>query len=193
MAVLAPLNGMDVQITPEIFDAMCAEGRFGDVHVELLSEGEVRVKVGQGPLHIYALMLLEDALGAHPRDAGLRGLYGTTISAGEIRPEPDFALVRTNPRARPRSIRAEDVAFVAEISVTSLAVDRLAKTVIYAEAGIPEYWIVNPVARQVEVYRAPRGGRYGSLRVAGEGETLDLLALPGIQIAVADLLPLAEG
>lgn len=194
MVVLAPLEGPNARLSAEAFDAMCAEGAFGDVHVELLGEGEIRVKVGQGPFHMYALMLLDDALGDLPRRAGLRSVFGATVSLGTMRPEPDFALVRLDPRRRPRPIFAEDVLFVAEVSVTSLATDRLAKTAIYAEAGIAEYWIVNPMARQIEVYRRPGEGGYGSLRVAGEGETLDLLSLPSVLIAVDDLLPfVSEG
>ena len=42
----------------------------------------------------------------------------------------------------------------------------------YAEAGIPEYWIVNPVARQVEIYREPVDGEYQWLKVLQEGDSI---------------------
>ena len=44
---------------------------------------------------------------------------------------------------------------VVEVSDTSLKMDRLTKAMVYAAAGVPEYWIVNARAGQVEVHRDP--------------------------------------
>ncbi len=46
----------------------------------------------------------------------------------------------------------------------------------YAEAGIPEYWIVNLRAQRIEVQTDPAAGGYRQTRQAQRGETL---ALPG--------------
>jgi Uma2 family endonuclease len=46
---------------------------------------------------------------------------------------------------------------VIEVSNTSLDTDREDKSRIYARAGLPVYWIVNVVDRQVEVYEQPSG------------------------------------
>jgi Uma2 family endonuclease len=54
---------------------------------------------------------------------------------------------------------------VAEVSQSSLRYDRETKLIVYALAGIPEYWILNLVARQLEVYREPAGSTYGSRTV----------------------------
>ncbi len=37
-----------------------------------------------------------------------------------------------------------------------MRLDRITKARIYAAAGVPEYWIVNLVDRQVEIYRHPQ-------------------------------------
>jgi Uma2 family endonuclease len=62
---------------------------------------------------------------------------------------------------------------------------------MYAAAGIPEYWIVNLRDDCVEVRREPEpdARRYGSVRIARRGERIELVGLPGVSVAVDDLLP----
>ena len=79
---------------------------------------------------------------------------------------------------------------VVEVSDTTLDYDRDTKLPLYAEADIPEVWIVNLDARQVEVYRDPKGSDY-TLRLLRDASTsVDIAALPDIDpLAVSDLLP----
>ncbi|MBV9468328.1 MAG: Uma2 family endonuclease [Abitibacteriaceae bacterium] len=70
------------------------------------------------------------------------------------------------------------------------------KASLYASAGIPEYWIINLAANQIEVHRrpAPRpeqpfGFGYMDLSVHREPETITPLAKPDAAIAITDLLP----
>jgi Uma2 family endonuclease len=63
------------------------------------------------------------------------------------------------------------------------------KPLDYAEAGIPEYWIVNLVDRVVEVYSEPKGGAYTSARTLRSGQTLAPAAFPDFLVEVAALLP----
>jgi hypothetical protein len=64
-----------------------------------------------------------------------------------------------------------------------------------ARAGMEDYWIVNLVGRVVEVYRQPITDRstryawcYASLQTFAPCETITLLALPSIRIAVPPVL-----
>jgi Uma2 family endonuclease len=81
--------------------------------------------------------------------------------------------------------------FGSHVSDTSLKQDRLTKRAIYAAGGIPEYWIVNLRDDCVEVRRRPepeaRG--YAGITIARRGERIELVALPGVSLAVDDLLP----
>ena len=78
-----------------------------------------------------------------------------------------------------------------EVSASSLPQDRLSKSRIYAGADVPEYWIVNLRDDGVEVFRQPDPGQrvYTARLVAGRGDRLELVALPGAAVAVDDLLP----
>jgi Uma2 family endonuclease len=80
---------------------------------------------------------------------------------------------------------------VIEVADSSLKQDRLSKAAIYAAAGIPEYWIVNLRDGVVEVMREPdpAQARWHDVRRVGRDARLELVALPGTSVAVADLLP----
>jgi len=67
---------------------------------------------------------------------------------------------------------------------------------LYARFGVPEYWIVNLPERVIEVYRDPEpeegarfGWHYGHVDRYRTGNAIVPQALPGAQVAVADLLP----
>ncbi|RYG30728.1 Uma2 family endonuclease [bacterium] len=191
MATLAPLTDSNAQVTPELFDTMLERGDFEAIHIELLN-GTIVFKMSQNRLDILALSHLIEVIAPLAPPAGLRVITQGTIRMGEDRPEPDFALLDYDSRRLSRPLVASDVRLAVEVAVTSLATDRRDKAPFYASQGIPEYWIINPVARQVEIYRQPSGEAYGSLRVAGEDEAIDALALPGSSILVADLMPLPD-
>ena len=83
-----------------------------------------------------------------------------------------------------------EILLIAEVADDSLPLDKGLKLRIYAEAGIAEYWIVNLINRQLEVYREPSpAGIYAESRVYLPGESVEPLNAPGKSVAVADLLP----
>lgn len=118
-----------------------------------------------------------------------------TLATSE--PEPDISVARgTNENYRHRRPGPGDILLIIEVADTSLEKDRLVKSPAYAAAGVPEYWIVNLLDRQVEVRRAPslvEAGitNYKSEEIVPETGILTI-ALDGqrvCQIAVADILP----
>jgi Uma2 family endonuclease len=58
--------------------------------------------------------------------------------------------------------------------------DRITKRVVYADAGVAEYWVVDPETRTVEVYRGPEPG-------VVVDETLRSSVLPGFSLALDQL------
>ncbi len=62
-----------------------------------------------------------------------------------------------------------------EIADSSLADDRKYATEMYGPAGIPVYWIVNLVDRQVEVYTDPTPDGYRSTAVFHEGQSVPVV------------------
>ena len=66
--------------------------------------------------------------------------------------------------------------------------DRTLKYEIYAEAGVPEYWIIDPHERTIEVF-ALRDGGYEQLGRYGEGETARSELLDGFTAAIDEIIP----
>ena len=75
-----------------------------------------------------------------------------------------------------------------EVSDMTLRRDRRVKHALYASAGIPEFWIVNLAAKQVEVCRSPTGEQYASVSHVGREAVLEPQLLPGATIPVSALL-----
>lgn len=79
-----------------------------------------------------------------------------------------------------------DMAWVIEVAVASHARDR-EKTAHYARAGVPEYWIVDALAREVVVHTEPLGDGYRViLRHGGDATLAAPLGVPDVR--VGDLL-----
>lgn len=62
--------------------------------------------------------------------------------------------------------------------------DRVRKRDLYARFGVPEYWIVDPDADRIEVYRL-HDGSYGKPQIHEPGDTLTYERLPGLAIELA--------
>src|SRR6476659_4463079 len=90
--------------------------------------------------------------------------------------EPDV-LVVANDRIGPKNIQQNPAIVVEVLSSSSRRYDRLLKFGRYAEAGIPQYWIVDPAGPSVEVYDLDAGGSY-QLTARAEGDGSVTVAAP---------------
>jgi Uma2 family endonuclease len=80
-----------------------------------------------------------------------------------------------------------DVLLVIEVAETSLRYDRTVKLALYAEAGVPEYWVVDASTEAIEVYRDPAADGYREVtRVTGEG-AVSPAAFPGVRLPLAKI------
>jgi Uma2 family endonuclease len=162
--------------------------------VELI-EGEI---IEMSPVyspHVTGVMLTDEVLrAAFGKGWVIREEKPLSLGA-DSDPEPDLAVVPGKLRDY-KDAHPTTAALVIEVSESTLGYDRNQKASLYAKAGIADYWVVNLVHRQVEVYRrpiadaaAPYGFSYGELSIFKEGDTVAPLAKPKVKIAVADLLP----
>jgi Uma2 family endonuclease len=107
----------------------------------------------------------------------------------ESEPQPDLAIV---PLATYESDHPDLAELIIEVSESSIRYDRGPKLRVYAEAGVPEYWIVNLDQRLIEVHRKPANGRYWQLQSYGESEVIVPERFPEFELRVADVLPAAR-
>ena len=100
--------------------------------------------------------------------------------------EPDLVLLRDAKDARRRNDYWRGADWVAEVvSPDRPARDTVTKRRDYAEARIPEYWIVNPVDETVTVLVLD-GDAYAGHGVFRRGERASSVCLEGFSVSVAE-------
>jgi Uma2 family endonuclease len=104
-------------------------------------------------------------------------------------PEPDLALLRPRPDFYTQTHpEAQDVLLLIEVADTSTEYDRKVKIPLYARAGIIEVWLVLLAEQLIEVYRQPAPDGYKQVQRLGRGQSLAPLALPELELAVAEIV-----
>ncbi len=93
--------------------------------------------------------------------------------------------VRPQARGMPNAMSTISVVEVAD---SSLDFDTNDKRLLYARAGIREYWVVDVNGRRLLVNRDPQAGDYVSQRALGPADAVRPLTASGPSVRVADLL-----
>lgn len=157
-----------------------------DDNVELL-EGRISPKMTQNPYHSATVTLVCRSLNRRIPQEAYHLRVQMPITARDSSPEPDVAVVRgaeedylqTHPVG-------ENLGLVVEVADNSLSRDRY-KGKIYAQAGVPHYWIVNLIEHTVEIYSNPtisenphyeRGYRFT------RGETVEIMIFDEISLVI---------
>jgi len=125
-----------------------------DSNVELL-EGWIVPKLTKHPPHDGTIDIINYLLRELLPAGWFVRIQNCAITTDSV-PEPDLAIVRGEPR------------------------DYRRKAKIYAQAGIPHYWIINLDQRQIEVFSRPSAGApdavYQSKNILrGDDETLEII------------------
>lgn len=157
-----------------------------------LIEGVIIDKTGQGGRHAQLIRALMQAL------ANVFGLERLMVQLpiqfhdelGRLNePLPDVAVTRDGYTAYDENPNAADMLLVIEVSDSSLRSDLTSKALLYAKAGIIEYWVLDVEKRRVVVHSNPSDKGYLDTTERRQGETVSPLARPDSGIAVAKLFP----
>jgi Uma2 family endonuclease len=194
-SVVAPSAGpQPYRWTIKEYRELYKTGLFCDKKTMLL-DGVLYVMVMPNPPYDTALGLIEDWLrtvftsGYHVRSQ--KGFdIGTTHDPG-----PDLAIVPGSVRDYATKTPTTAV-MVVEVSDTTLSIDTTTKAELYATAGVPEYWVIDLVNRQLLIFRSPQAlpaglgaTAYKTHLTFGPTDSVSPLAAPNATIRVADLLP----
>ena len=105
-------------------------------------------------------------------------------------PEPDLAVLRLKEdEYLSEHPEPGDILLVVEIADTTLSHDKQVKTLLYAQAIIPETWIMNLVDDCIEAFTGPGPEGYANHAVYQRGDRISPSTLPDVDFAVEDLLP----
>jgi Uma2 family endonuclease len=132
-----------------------------------LIDGEIISKMGRNPPHPLAVNLI---LRYFARVFGIeRVRVQATIEVGDADPEhndpePDLAVTEEPADAySQRHPGPAELVLVVEVSDTTLRFDRGVKALLYARAGIAEYWVLDVGGRALYVHRNPTADGYAEI------------------------------
>lgn len=158
-----PFDGAIHRITTAEYEEMSKLEVFGDQRIELL-DGQLVEQPVQNELHVLIVHRLI-ALCVARLDL-MRSQVPLSVAEGWM-PEPDLALVASEPLVRPTTAE-----LVVEVSVGTRRRD-LAKADLYAAAGIPRYWLVDVANDCVLEHTDPTRAGYGLVRRLETDDVLD--------------------
>ncbi|MBK8035609.1 MAG: Uma2 family endonuclease [Verrucomicrobiaceae bacterium] len=168
--------------------------RLGEIGI--LKEDD-RVELIQGEI---VMMPPIDITHAQSTDRSFKSLFRSLGEKFDVRcqlpvrlgqvsePVPDVSIVKAQ-SYRTNHPTAAETLLIVENSNTSLKDDLGRKKLMYASAGIPEYWVVDLNARVLHVFARPKGGDYLDHRIHEEKETVQSITLKPLKVKVAELLP----
>jgi Uma2 family endonuclease len=153
-------------LTVDDFDRMLEAGILDpEDRVELLN-GQLAEMTPPSPEHAGLVQwLAQELICAIKVDVARVRVRSPLRFAPVSEPEPDIAIVAPGRYTREHPATAM---LVIEVAKTSLPIDLGTKAEIYAAAEVPEYWVVDIVARALHVHASPGPDGYGSIqRVTG--------------------------
>jgi Uma2 family endonuclease len=108
--------------------------------------------------------------------------------------QPDLLFLRKGSEPRGDACYTEGPLelLVEVLAPETMSHDQELKLAAYEEAGVQEYWLVDPMARTVVIHVLGRNGRYAEFDRGGEGDTVRSRVLEGFSLRVMDLFPLLE-
>lgn len=166
------------------FEKMAEAGLFAGERVELVYGVIVRM-APKGPLHESALQRLTRLLVRALDTRAVVRIQSSFAASDGSEPEPDVAVV---PTGEYRAAHPSEAHLLVEVADSSLDYDRTTKARLYAECGVPEYWVVNVRDGLVEVHTEIVERAYTRVRPARRGERVQLLRFPDVEVAIDDVL-----
>jgi Uma2 family endonuclease len=177
-----------VAITVDQFRLLDRNGAFEQFSKTELIEGVIYAMQGQHRPHAYAKTELAFRLREQLKEMGseLTPLVEATVEMGRLNaPEPDISL--TSEARGAGYMPLSSVALAVEISDSSAAFDLSKKALLYAQQGIPEYWVVDLPAKVIHQLSSPNEHGYGHRAVVPFGDVIASVTIFGLTVPTHDL------
>jgi Uma2 family endonuclease len=156
-----------------------------------LIAGQIVLKASKGTHHVLTLQLLAIALEQRLSQQPVFVITQDPIHLDDYsEPEPDLAIVRgTVLDYADRHPRPSDIHLLVEVADSTLKQDCEIKDKLYAQAGIPDYWVVDLKNRQLNIFRNPASTVYTSYLILTEPNQISPLAFPDVARSLTAILP----
>ena len=177
-------------VTVDDYHRMGEEGFFPpDARVELI-RGEVVEMSPIGPRHAGSVRRFNRNFSARLNPYAIVDVQNPVeLRDQESEPQPDITLLRLRDDCYSAATPTpEDTLLVVEVAESSLSYDRKVKMHLYAEAGIPESWLVDLNSGTLFVYRHPSPDGYRDVRSYRRGESVAPEAFPDVRFTLDEIL-----
>ncbi len=159
-----------------------------DGHRYEIVNGVLVMAPAPSPEHQEIVLEIAACLRTHVKLAGLGRVFPAPVdvdlgSKNVFQPDVVVVLNAHLDRVAAKKIVGAPDLVVEVVSPGSGVMDRIAKYAVYARAGIPEYWIVNPLRETIEVF-VLEDGEYHSLGVFQRQDMLPSRVVPGLPVRV---------
>lgn len=177
-----------LRFTVDDYYKMIELGMLTDYERAEIIEGELIKKMTVGDRHAAVVDFLNKFLIKNVADDVLVRVQNPVRLSEYNEPEPDLALADLRKFDGKRHPRPAEIILVVEVSDSTVKYDRDKKLPLYAEAEIPEVWLVNLPNEIVELHTKPAVGLYQFVKIFGRGEKVRSEALPDLSLAVDSIL-----
>lgn len=159
-----------------------------DDRVELI-DGEIIAMSPIGPKHAGCVNRLISYLTRKARRQAIVAAQNPVWLNEYSEPQPDIALLKPRDDFYMKSHPTpEDTLVAIEVADSTLDGDRQIKLPKYAQAGIPEAWLVDLVNDRIEVHALPNEGVYQEIRIVLRHQNVISRMLPQLKIKASDIL-----
>lgn len=163
-------------------------GMLKDYERAEIIEGELIKKMTVGDRHAAIVNFLTKFFVKNVSDEILVSVQNPVRLSDYDEPEPDLVLADLTKYDGKRHPRPAEILLVVEVSDSTVKYDRDVKLPLYAEAEVPEVWIVNIPNNIVEIHTHPSVGLYQSVKIFRRGETIETERLPNLGLRVNEIL-----
>lgn len=105
-----------------------------------------------------------------------------TVATATTVVQPDLIVVCDLVKLEERGCVGAPTIIVEILSPNTSAKDLREKMRVYERAGVPEYWVISPAEKWVQIYTLNKRGRYDAPVIFGDGEQAPVRMLPGLAI-----------
>jgi Uma2 family endonuclease len=177
-----------LRFTVDEYYKMIELGMLKDYEKAEIIEGELIQKMPIGNRHAFAVDILCEFFIKNVSDKVRVRVQNPVRLTDYDEPEPDITLADLTKFDGKRHPRPAETLLIVEVSDSTLKYDRDTKLTLYAEAEIPEVWIVNLKNNIVEIHQKPSIGIYQLAQIYKRGEIVKSAILPNLEIEVDKIL-----
>jgi Uma2 family endonuclease len=155
-------------------------------------DGVLYMSTAPSYFHQWIIRRLDRFVGVPAEEQGLA--FAATAPVGVLMPgcepvQPDFVLVLAARKSiiHDRRIRGVPDLIIEVLSPGNSDFDKEVKLAAYANAGVPEYDIIDPAEKTLSLYTLQKPGQYSEQGVYKEGDMVTFSCLPTIPLEISSL------